>query len=98
VPDKAAPRLVKLTRVGAGWLLGFSQRTTGVPLDELELDEELLDVLLEEDEELEDDELEVELELEEELLDELLLVGPAPPPQAAKESTMEPLNNLNKLC
>ena len=77
---------MKLTRVGAGWLLGFSQRTTGIPLDELELDDELLDEDEELDEELEDeeelDELELELELDED--DELLEAGPPPQPTRAR--------------
>lgn len=68
---------MKLTRVGAGWLLGLSQRTTGVPLDELELEE-----LLDEEEELED-ELELDEELDELELDEddELLEAVEPPPQ-----------------
>lgn len=74
---------MKFTRVGAGWLLGFSQRTTGIPLEELELELELEDddELLEEDEDEElDEELEeldeLELELEE---DELLEEAGSPP-------------------
>lgn len=71
--------------MGAGWLLGFSQRTTGVPLDELEL--ELEDELLDEelDDELEDDELDDEEELELDEDDELLeLLGSPPQPINAR--------------
>jgi len=59
----------------------LSQRTTGVPLDELELELELEldeDELLDEDEELELDEELDELELDE---DDELLEAVEPPPQ-----------------
>lgn len=69
-----------------------------MPLEELELDEELLDEDEELDEELEDeeelDELELELELE---LDELLEL-PGPPPQPTSARVTAAVNTFITSC